>query len=177
MPRESGCARLGHVHTAKSGYEYLMSSEKSAAAMAAPAAAAPTALLSYAYAKCVREFCSTDLNSCLQRYAQNVENPHYKDMVEATFECFEALLNYRGKLSSLTKSFLYLLTIIVSFTYTHAHVAVARKVLEANIESLIKIATHEHYESNSVVNICCKNILLKECDYLKAGNSSQLLVS
>ena len=52
--------------------------------------------------KCVREFCSTDhdLNNCLQRYAQDVENPHYKDMVEATFECFEALLNYRGKLSS-----------------------------------------------------------------------------
>ena len=80
-----------------------------------------------------REFCSTDLKSCLQRYAQNVENPHYKDMVEATFEGFEALLNYRGKLSSLTKSFLYLLTIIVSFTYTHAHVAVARKVLEENL--------------------------------------------
>ena len=124
--------------------------------------------------KCVREFCSTDLNSCLQRYAQNVENHHYKDMVEATFECFEALLNYRGKLSSLTNSFLYiyLLTIIVSVTYTNAHVAVAREVLEENIESLIKIATHEHYESNSVVNRCCKNILLKERVYLK-GNSSQ----
>ena len=50
---------------------------------------------------CVRKFCSTDLNNCLQRYAQNVDNPHYKDMVEATFECFEALLNYRGKLSCL----------------------------------------------------------------------------
>ena len=44
LPRESGYARLGHVYTAKSGHEYLMSSEKSAAAMVAPAAAAPTAL-------------------------------------------------------------------------------------------------------------------------------------
>jgi len=34
----------GHAHATKSGNEYLMSSKKSAAAIAAPAAAAPTAL-------------------------------------------------------------------------------------------------------------------------------------
>ena len=51
--------------------------------------------------KCFREFCSTDLNNFLQRYAGDIDNPHYKDMVEATFKCFEALLNYKGKSSSL----------------------------------------------------------------------------
>ena len=69
--------------------------------------------------KCVREFCSTDLSSCLQRYAQNVENPHYKDMVEATFECFEALLNYSGKFSSLTNSFLYIPAYNSSLCHIH----------------------------------------------------------
>ena len=54
--------------------------------------------------KCFREFCSTDhdLNNCLQCYAENVEKPHYKDMIEAIFECFEALLNYKGKSSKNT---------------------------------------------------------------------------
>ena len=47
----------------------------------------------------VTEFCSTDLKKCLQRYAQDVENPNFEGMVEAMFECFEALLNYKGKSS------------------------------------------------------------------------------
>ena len=57
----------------------------------------------------------------------------------------------------------------VSVTYTHAHAAVAREVLEENMELLKKIATHEHYDSNIVVNRCCKNILIKECEYLNTG--------
>ena len=67
--------------------------------------------------KCFREFCSTDLNSCLQRYAQDVENPDYKEMVEAIFECFEALLNYKGKLEHLVAAY----NKILYLSHTHMH--------------------------------------------------------
>lgn len=49
--------------------------------------------------KCVKKFCSADLNNCLQHYAQDVDNTDYKRMamVEGIFIFFEALLNYEGK--------------------------------------------------------------------------------
>lgn len=46
-------------------------------------------------------------------------------------------------------------------------VGVAKEALQTNIEPLIKIAEHEHYDSNIVVKRCYRYILQKECQDLK----------
>ena len=71
---------------------------------------------------------------------------------------------------------MYPLTIIfVSVAYTH--VEVAREALQKNIELLIEIATHECYDSNITVNRCCKNIVVRDHEYLRTGKCMIIIYS